>query len=151
MVEPPPGLATMVSLPRVICDATAAPPATLIIGIVLPLLKFVPPPLAFNHCTPKSVPSPSNTSTIMASTNTWARRISSWRNTSSNERIISGWAVITSELLSACASMLIARPGLAAPRPAWPPGAVPPWTSATIDSLTPFNTGTSSSALAYFK
>ncbi len=95
------------------------------------------------HCTPRLIPSPSAISTISASINTCARRISSCPITSSIAFIMSCGAVSTNELVSACAAIITSLRFEVV-------GCPVPF-SACRFSDTPFSTSTRSSALAYFK
>ena len=74
--------------------------------LVLMLLPYTPESLAKSHCSPSSRPSTISISTIMASTSTCARRISSRPITDSSAAISSVSAVIIRLLVDASASIV---------------------------------------------
>ena len=113
-------------------------------------VNWVPPPLVLAHCTPRLRPSPSAISTMIASTSTWARRMSSLATTCSSSAITSGWAVITSALVVSSAEMASLPPPMLAPPPPVVVAA-PPFLSASMLELTPLSTSTRSLALPYFR
>ncbi|MNF58002.1 hypothetical protein D3C84_395470 [compost metagenome] len=84
---------------------------------------------------------------MIASTSTWARRMSSLAMTCSSSAMTSGWAVITRALVVSSAEMASWPPPMLAP----PPVAAPPFLSASILELTPLSTSTRSLALPYLR
>ena len=110
-------------------------------SLVLILLPNRPPSFEKSHCSPNSWPSVISISTIMASINTCARRISRRAITASNAAISSVSAVIIRLLVPASASMVDSP---------FPARLLPPFSSSReMFCMTRVSTSAASTASAY--